>query len=331
MSEAELHQIRARLTGGMLSKARRGELRFRLPVGFVYDAKGNVVLDPDREVRESVGLLFAEFRRTGSAHGAARAFREKGLVFPTRLHGGPGKGELVWRPLTAGRVFGVLANPRYAGAYAYGRRQGRRTPSGAVVMRPASREEWTVLIPDAHEGYISFADVRGEPEARPRQRPRREEVPAAGGAGAAAGPGGLRPLRGEDDGPISHLPRGDAAGLRLSGPGGRPGASELPEPDRHRGRRGDRGPPDGGGHPFGAHGDAGGGGGAFGEDRGGGRAPVEARGASGVRGGPRPAALCAGRSRPPARGGHARGGVEPEAPRAPGVPRGVRAAPREGP
>ena len=158
MSEAELHQIRARLTGGMLSKARRGELRFRLPVGFVYDARGNAVLDPDQEVRESVRLLFAEFRRTGSAHGAARAFREKGILFPTRLHDGPEKGELVWKALTPGRVFGVLKNPRYAGAYAYGRRQGRRTPSGAVVVRPAPREEWKVLIPDAHEGYISFAD-----------------------------------------------------------------------------------------------------------------------------------------------------------------------------
>jgi DNA invertase Pin-like site-specific DNA recombinase len=158
MSEAELHQIRARLTGGMLSKARRGELRFRLPVGFLYDTKGDVVLDPDEAVRESVRLLFAEFRRTGSAHGAARGFREKGLLFPTRLHAGPGKGELVWRSLTAGRVFGVLANPRYAGAYAYGRRRGLRTPSGRFVTRLVPREEWKVLIPDAHEGYISFAD-----------------------------------------------------------------------------------------------------------------------------------------------------------------------------
>ena len=158
MSEAELHQIRARLMGGILSKARRGELRFRLPTGFVYDGEGKTILDPDQEVLESIRLLFLEFRRTGSAHGAARAFREKGLLFPTRLHAGPEKGELVWRPLPAGRVFGVLENPRYAGAYAYGRRQGRRAPSGAVVIRLAPREDWTVLIKDAHEGYISFAD-----------------------------------------------------------------------------------------------------------------------------------------------------------------------------
>jgi DNA invertase Pin-like site-specific DNA recombinase len=37
MSEAELHFITARLRGGQLSKAKRGELPLPLPVGFVYD------------------------------------------------------------------------------------------------------------------------------------------------------------------------------------------------------------------------------------------------------------------------------------------------------
>lgn len=158
MSEAELHQIRARLVGGMLSKARRGELRLRLPTGLVYDAKGGVVLDPDQEVQKSIRLLFSEFRRTGSAYGAARAFGGQGLLFPTRLHAGPAKGELVWRPLKAMRVYHVLDSPLYAGAYAYGRRQSRRLPSGAVVLKHMAREDWTVLIPDAHPGYISFAE-----------------------------------------------------------------------------------------------------------------------------------------------------------------------------
>ena len=47
MSEAELHVLRARLRGGILNKARRGELRCRLPVGLVHDGDGRVVLDPD--------------------------------------------------------------------------------------------------------------------------------------------------------------------------------------------------------------------------------------------------------------------------------------------
>src|ERR1035438_2453696 len=46
-SEAELHLLRARLIGGLLNKAKRGELHVRLPVGFVYDVAGRVALDPD--------------------------------------------------------------------------------------------------------------------------------------------------------------------------------------------------------------------------------------------------------------------------------------------
>jgi DNA invertase Pin-like site-specific DNA recombinase len=46
MSQAELHFIRARLQGGKRNKARRGELRFPLPVGYVYgDEPGSVLID----------------------------------------------------------------------------------------------------------------------------------------------------------------------------------------------------------------------------------------------------------------------------------------------
>jgi len=67
MSEAELHLLRARLIGGQLNKARRGELWIRPPLGFVYDAHGRIVFDPDQQVERAVRLLFETFRRTGSA------------------------------------------------------------------------------------------------------------------------------------------------------------------------------------------------------------------------------------------------------------------------
>lgn len=159
MSEAELHMLRARLQGGLLNKARRGELKLRLPVGFVYDARDQVVLDPDQQVQESVQLLFATFRRVGSAHRTVRTFRQQGFLFPVRPHFGPRKGELLWRPLTDSRVSSVLHSPRYAGAYAYGRRgqtrQGRLEGRVATVRRP--REEWHALLLDAHPGYVSWA------------------------------------------------------------------------------------------------------------------------------------------------------------------------------
>ena len=82
MSEAELHFIRARLRGGMLSKARRGELQMPLPVGLVYDPAGKVVLDPDTGVQDALRHLFATFARTGSARAVVQAFTAERAAVP---------------------------------------------------------------------------------------------------------------------------------------------------------------------------------------------------------------------------------------------------------
>src|SRR5260370_21434316 len=79
MSEAELHLIRARMRGGVLNKAKRGELETPLPFGFAYDDEGRVVLDPDQQVQQAVRTVFEMFRRVGSALGVAKHFREHGL------------------------------------------------------------------------------------------------------------------------------------------------------------------------------------------------------------------------------------------------------------
>jgi DNA invertase Pin-like site-specific DNA recombinase len=96
MSEAELHMLRARLRGGLLNKARRGELKMPLPVGLAYDSADRVVLDPDQQVQNSVRHLFQTFRRTGSASATVKAFRDQKLLFPHRPRSGPGRGELLW-------------------------------------------------------------------------------------------------------------------------------------------------------------------------------------------------------------------------------------------
>ena len=161
MSEAELHVLRARLLGGQRAKAARGELEMKLPVGLTRDAAGRVVLDPDLAVQEAVRTFFATFRRCGSATATVRSFREQGLLFPRRLDSGARKGELVWGALRHSRALRVLKNPRYAGAFAYGRSRGRRLPgcgSGKVQRRALPREEWHTLILDAHPGYISWED-----------------------------------------------------------------------------------------------------------------------------------------------------------------------------
>src|SRR5579863_8599920 len=125
MSEAELHLLRARLLGGMLNKARRGELQCRVPIGFVYDAAGRVALDPDQQVQHTIRVLFETFRRTGAATATVKSFREQGLSFPRRIWHGSRKGDIIWGALDHPRTLWVLHNPRYAGAFVYGRTRQR--------------------------------------------------------------------------------------------------------------------------------------------------------------------------------------------------------------
>ena len=158
MSEAELHVLKARLIGGQLAKARRGELEVPLPVGLVYDATGKVVLDPDRSVQEAVAQFFETFRRTGSATATVRSFREQGLLFPRRVQSGARKGELVWGSLLHYRALNVLKNPRYAGAFAYGRTQAKKTLHGNGSRKRPPKDQWHTLILDAHPRYITWAD-----------------------------------------------------------------------------------------------------------------------------------------------------------------------------
>ena len=111
ISEYELHFIRARLRGGILSKARRGELIMPLPIGLIYDAAGHVILDPDTAIAGSVRHLLTTFEAAGSATAVVKAFRAAGLTFPWRHRKGPRKGETDWQPLRHSTVLHVLHNP----------------------------------------------------------------------------------------------------------------------------------------------------------------------------------------------------------------------------
>lgn len=156
MSEAELHVLRARLQGGIRNKARRGELFVRPPVGFIYNSDGKLVMDPDQQVQQSVRLLFETFRRTGSAMATVKYFAKQRLRFPRQLHSGPNKGEVVWAGLEHSGVLRILHNPRYAGAFVYGRTHTRKRIDGSWIIEDVPREEWDVLIRGAHAGYIDW-------------------------------------------------------------------------------------------------------------------------------------------------------------------------------
>ncbi len=157
MSEAELHVLKARLRGGILNRARRGELKQMVPVGFVHDAHDRVILDPDAQVQAAVRMFFDTFNRTGSCLAGVKEFHERELPFPRRLRSGAHKGELVWSELLHCRARQIIHNPRYAGAFVFGRTKHRRLPNGKYASRQVPSEEW-ILLRDMHPDYISWEE-----------------------------------------------------------------------------------------------------------------------------------------------------------------------------
>ena len=158
MSEAELHLLRARLLGGQLNKARRGELWVRPPIGYVFEPRTQrLVLDPDEQIQRVVRLLFETFRRTGSALKVVRYFNLKGIGWPRRIVSGVRAGEVVFSPLAHNQVLRVLHNPRYAGAFVFGRTRTVKIPIGGPHRyRRVPQQEWKVFLPNSFPGYISW-------------------------------------------------------------------------------------------------------------------------------------------------------------------------------
>ena len=158
-AQAELHIIRARLHGGKLNKAQKGELRFPLPVGLVFDGD-KIVLDPDQEVQGAVRTAFELFEQENTAYGVVQRFHQLGLLFQRRSYGGAWNGKLIWGRLTHSRLLGVLANPSYAGTYVFGRYQSGKQIDAAGEICTRSRrmpeEQWRVVIADHHPGYITW-------------------------------------------------------------------------------------------------------------------------------------------------------------------------------
>jgi len=186
MAQAELHFLHQRLQGGKLNKAKKGELRFPLPVGLCSDDESRIVLDPDDEVRGAVALVFRLFRETGSAYAVVQGFSQRGLLFPKRAYGGAWDGKLIWGRLTYSRVLSILKNPSYAGMYVYGRYQYRRkiTPEGEVekYVQAVAMPEWTVRLSEHHAGYITFEEFLTNRERLEKNRTHGEATVLSGPA-----------------------------------------------------------------------------------------------------------------------------------------------------
>ena len=69
---------------------------------------------------------------------------------------GPRKGEIDWKPLAHHVVLRILHNPRYAGAFTFGRHRDIKLPGGKLSRTALPRQEWISFIPGAHPGYITL-------------------------------------------------------------------------------------------------------------------------------------------------------------------------------
>ena len=159
MSEAELHVLRARLNGGIRNKAARGELRRGLPVGFIWgEEDGEVRFHPDEAVCSAIRTVFARFAELGSVRRVWLWFRSEGLSFPLQTRYG---GSIRWVDPSYIAIYHVLTNPVYAGAYAYGKSRHEvtldRCGARKKRVRKLPRSQWSVLIPNHHQGFIDWS------------------------------------------------------------------------------------------------------------------------------------------------------------------------------
>jgi len=161
ISEFELGVIRARMLDAARAKARRGELRIGVPVGYVWHREHGLGFDPDLRLQKAIRQVFARFRLLGSARQVLLSLTADGLCFP-RPSDGKRMTAFAWTPIRYRNVISLLKNPFYAGAYAYGKSEKRV----AVVDGRARKtyghvkqlETWEVLIKDHHDGYIDWAE-----------------------------------------------------------------------------------------------------------------------------------------------------------------------------
>src|SRR6267378_3188333 len=158
LSVVELKVLRQRLQAGQESKARRGELFKRLPVGYALDMMGKVVFHPDQRVCGAIQLVFEKFRERWSVRQTFQWFRDHDVELPANPIQGT---RLVWKIPTQSLVRDLLCNPFYAGAYVWGRRpvatvlaEGRLEKRQCATRRA---EDCRVFIRDHHVGYIDWA------------------------------------------------------------------------------------------------------------------------------------------------------------------------------
>src|SRR6266568_4337986 len=182
ISEAELHLIRQRMQGGRIAKARRGELAVPLPSGFVRRPSGEVILDPDEQVRAVIALVFSLYDRIGTVGGVLSYLAGNRIQAGIRLREGPDRGELTWRRPSRAMVQNMIRNPAYAGIYAYGRSAGdprKRQPGRPYSGRTRVESgQWLVYLPGILPSYISVEQYEANMRRMDANRSRAQSMGA---------------------------------------------------------------------------------------------------------------------------------------------------------
>jgi DNA invertase Pin-like site-specific DNA recombinase len=196
MSEFELTLLRERAAEAILEKARRGELQFALPVGYVWTADGKMEKEPDLRVQQTIALIFSKMTELGSVRQVMLWFRGEGLTLPRKNQDQPGGG-IIWAPAVYSVLLSMFSNPIYSGAYAFGRTKSQTKIIEGRVRKTAGhkkpRAEWTVLIPNHHPGYISWEEYeRNQAKMAANIQMKTRMEPKAGRGGRALLSGLLR-------------------------------------------------------------------------------------------------------------------------------------------
>jgi DNA invertase Pin-like site-specific DNA recombinase len=154
LNEYELDLLRQRSQEARREKARRGELIVGAPAGYVK-GEDRLEKDPDRRIQEAVSSVFVKFQELSSVRQTLLWFLEHDLQLPVKTV----DGNICWKRPRYQTVYRILTNPAYAGAYAYGRTEhSTRYEEGKPrrASRRKARQQWLSLIPNTHEGYISW-------------------------------------------------------------------------------------------------------------------------------------------------------------------------------
>ena len=161
ISEFELGVLRARMFEAARAKAKRGELRISVPIGYVWHREIGLGFDPDLRLQEAIRLIFARFRKLGSARQVFRSLAGEQVHFP-RPSDGKKMVTFDWTLIRYRNVISVLKNPFYAGTYAYGKSEKRTTLVEGRLRKSYGHgkpvEQWEVMLKDHHEAYIAWAE-----------------------------------------------------------------------------------------------------------------------------------------------------------------------------